>query len=163
MAGKSNTPGRPNLDPISGAPGAHPIGTGLGAAAGGMTVGAAMGAVVGPIGTTIGAALGAVVGGLAGKDIAETIDPTAEAAYWRANHSSRPYAAGTTYEEYAPAYDHAANSYKTYGGKSFDEVEGALGRDWDKTRSRSSMTWEKAKVAAREGWDHLTGSSPPMI
>jgi phage tail tape-measure protein len=154
-----NKPLSPNLDPITGAPGAHPIGTGVGAAAGGMAVGAAVGTVVGPVGTTIGAAVGAIVGGLAGKGIAETVDPTAEAAYWRENHSSRPYAAGTTYEEYAPAYDYAANSYMTHAGKSFDEVEGALGRDWDKARSRSSMTWEKAKAATREGWEHLTGGN----
>lgn len=69
-------------DPITGEPGAHPLGTGLGAAAGGMAAGAAVGTVAGPVGTVIGAAVGAVVGGLAGKGIAEAIDPSAEDAYW---------------------------------------------------------------------------------
>lgn len=72
-----------NRDPITGAPGSHPVGTGLGAAAGGVAAGAAAGTVAGPVGTVVGAAVGAVVGGLAGKATAEAIDPTAEDAYWQ--------------------------------------------------------------------------------
>ena len=68
-----------NPDPITGAPGSHPVGTGIGAAAGGaagvaggMAAGAAAGtAGAGPIGGAVGAAVGAVVGGLAGKGVAE--------------------------------------------------------------------------------------------
>src|SRR5687768_18466963 len=81
--------GDANRDPISGAPGAHPVGTGLGAAAGGMAAGAAVGTVAGPVGTAVGAAGGAVVGGLAGKGSAEMIDPTAEEAYWRENYDTQ--------------------------------------------------------------------------
>ena len=77
-----------NLDPLSGAPGAHPVGTGVGAAAGGVVAGALAGTVAGPVGTLVGAAVGAVAGGLAGKGIAEMIDPTAEEAYWRENYSN---------------------------------------------------------------------------
>ena len=76
-------------DPITGTPGAHPVGVGLGAAAGGMAAGAAAGTVAGPVGTAIGAAAGAIVGGLAGKGIAEQIDPTIEEAYWRENYTAR--------------------------------------------------------------------------
>src|SRR5206468_7106097 len=56
-----------NRDPLTGAPGAHPIGTAAGAVAGGVATGAAVGSVAGPVGTAVGAAVGAVVGGLAGK------------------------------------------------------------------------------------------------
>src|SRR5437868_6392595 len=80
-----------NRDPITGAPGAHPVGTGLGAAAGGAATGAAIGSVAGPAGTAAGIVAGAVVGGLAGKGIAEKIDPTAEEAYWRENYRTRDY------------------------------------------------------------------------
>src|SRR5678815_624399 len=76
-----------NRDPISVAPGAHPVGTGLGAAAGGMAAGAAAGTVAGPVGTIAGAAIGAVVGGLAGKGVAEMFVPTAEEAYWAQNYA----------------------------------------------------------------------------
>src|SRR5687768_18154615 len=80
-----------NRDPITGAPGAHPVGTGIGAAAGGAAAGAAAGTVAGPVGTAAGMVAGAVIGGLAGKGVAEKIDPTAEDTYWRENYSSRNY------------------------------------------------------------------------
>ena len=70
-----------NADPITGAPGAHPVGVGLGAAAGGVAGGIAAGAAVGtvaagPVGTVVGAAVGAIAGGLGGKAVAEHFDPT---------------------------------------------------------------------------------------
>src|SRR5438045_3041599 len=74
-----------NRDPITGAPGAHPVGTGVGAT-GGALAGAAAGAVAGPIGAAVGLVAGAVVGGLAGKGVAEKIDPTVEDAYWKDNY-----------------------------------------------------------------------------
>jgi hypothetical protein len=63
-----DTPER-NPDPITKAPGSHPIATGVGAAAGGaaamgaaVAAVAALGTAVGTVGTAIGAAVGAVVG-----------------------------------------------------------------------------------------------------
>jgi hypothetical protein len=82
-----------HADPISGAPGAHPVGTGIGAMAGGAAAGAAIGAIAGPVGAVVGVAVGAVVGGLAGKGVAEAIDSTAEETYWRANPGIRPASA----------------------------------------------------------------------
>lgn len=64
-----------NRDPLTGTPGAHPVGTGLGAA-GGAGAGAAIGAMAGPIGAGIGAAIGGIVGGLAGKGGGEAVNPT---------------------------------------------------------------------------------------
>lgn len=68
-----------NADPITGEPGAHPVGTGVGAA-GGAVAGAAVGAIGGPVGAIVGGAVGAVVGGLAGKGAAEAVNPTEEEA-----------------------------------------------------------------------------------
>ena len=94
-----------NRDPITGEPGAHPIGAGLGAAAAGAAAGAAGGAVAGAIGAVVGAVVGGIAGGYAGKEVAESIDPTAEDTYWRNSYSQRPYYdAKTSYDEYAPAY-----------------------------------------------------------
>ena len=94
-----------NREPISGAPGAHPVGTGVGAALGGAAAGAVAGTVVGPVGTVVGAAVGAIVGGLAGKGVAEAIDPTRELVYWRENYGTRPYAdKATAFDQYEPAY-----------------------------------------------------------
>ena len=63
-------------DPITGEPGAHPVGVGVGALGAGAA-GAAIGSIGGPIGMLIGAAIGAVAGGLAGKEVAATNDAPA--------------------------------------------------------------------------------------
>ena len=145
-----------NRDPLTGAPGAHPVGTGVGAVAGGMAAGAAAGTVAGPIGTAVGAAVGAVVGGLAGKGIAESIDPTREDAYWRDNYSSRPYANGGSYDDFGPAYAYGVSSYSTYGDRGFDAAEGDLSRGWDQARGSSSLGWDRAKHATRDAWNRLS-------
>src|SRR5438128_8729789 len=79
-----------NRDPLTDAPGAHPVGVGVGALGAGAA-GALIGAVAGPAGIVVGAAVGAVAGGLAGKGVAEAVNPTAEDAYWRGEYRNRPY------------------------------------------------------------------------
>jgi len=146
-----------NRDPISGAAGAHPVGTGVGAATGGVAAGALAGSVAGPVGTIVGAAVGAVAGGLAGKAIAEAIDPTAEEAYWRENFSSRPYVTGDSkFGDYGPAYRHGAEAYGRSKGRSFDDAEPELKRDWDRVRGNSNLSWENAKHASRDAWQRLS-------
>jgi hypothetical protein len=145
-----------NRDPITGAPGAHPVGTGVGALAGGAAAGAAAGTVAGPVGTVIGAAAGAIVGGLAGKGVAEKIDPTIEDAYWRANYRSRPYAADRTYDDLGPAYRYGTDNYVRYPGKTFDEAEPELARDWANARGTSKLAWDDAKHATRDAWTRLS-------
>jgi hypothetical protein len=145
-----------NRDPLTGAAGAHPVGTGVGAVAGGMAAGAAAGTVAGPVGTAVGAAVGAVVGGLAGKGIAESIDPTREDAYWRENYRSRPYASDATYDDFGPAYAYGVSSFSRYPGQRFEDVESDLSRDWDRARGKSSLTWERAKLATRDAWHRLS-------
>ena len=146
-----------NRDPISGAPGAHPVGTGLGAAAGGMAAGAAAGTVAGPVGTVVGAAIGAIAGGLAGKGVAEMIDPTVETAYWRENYATRPYVTkGASFDDYGPAYEYGYSNYAKYPGRKFDDVEADLARDWQRAKGKSALTWEHAKHAARDSWQRVS-------
>jgi len=145
-----------NRDPITGAPGSHPVGTGVGAAAGGIAAGAAVGTVAGPIGTAVGAAVGAIVGGLAGHGVAEMIDPTAEDTYWRENFESRPYVTGESYEEFGPAYRYGVESYTRYPERTFDEVESDLSGDWDRAKGNSTLAWDRAKFAARDSWDRVS-------
>ena len=57
----------------------------------------------------VGGIIGGVGAGLAGKGIAEAVNPShideADNAYWRENYKTRPYAQhGGDYEEFAPAY-----------------------------------------------------------
>lgn len=145
-----------NRDPLTGAPGAHPIGTGVGAALGGAAAGAAAGTVVGPVGTLVGAAVGAVVGGLAGKGVAEVIDPTVEETYWRENYVSRPYVNGASFDDYGPAYKYGVSSYTKYEGRHFDDIESDLARDWNAARGTSKLEWNRAKSATRDAWHRVS-------
>jgi hypothetical protein len=162
-----------NRDPISGAPGAHPVGVGVGAAGGGAAgaaAGAAIGAAAGaistgpaaPIGAVVGTVVGAIAGGLAGKGVAEAVNPTAEDAYWRENYKTRPYAQGDlSYDDdYRPAYQYGWESRKRYSGRKFDEVESDLGRDWDRAKGRSRLGWENAKQATRDAWHRVERAMP---
>src|SRR5438552_16076775 len=99
-----NKPADANRDPLTGAPGAHPVGVGTGAAGGGAA-GAAVGAVVGgPVGAAVGGAVGAVAGGLPGKGAAGAVNPTVEDAYWRRDYGSRPYPSSGTHADLPPGY-----------------------------------------------------------
>ncbi len=157
-----------NRDPITGAPGSHPVGVGVGSAGGGAAgaaAGAAIGSVIPGAGTVAGGVIGAVVGalggGLAGKGVAESINPTEEDAYWRENHKTRPYASGHSYDnDLAPAYRYGWESRSRHEGRKFDEVEGDLGRDWDRAKGSSSLGWDKAKHATRDAWHRVERALP---
>ena len=151
-----------NRDPITGEPGAHPVGTGIGAAAGAAAgvagaaaIGAAYGSALGPAGTVAGAAIGGIVGGLVGKDVAEDFNPTVEEAYWRDNFNSRPYATGSDFNAYQPAYRQGYESFGKYKGQKFEEIEPKLSQDWTTSRGDSSLAWDQAKPAARDAYDRL--------
>lgn len=146
-------------DPITGEPGAHPVGVGVGTAAGGAA-GAAMGAVAGPAGMIVGAIAGGLAGALTGKGVAEQINPTAEDAYWRENFRSRPYIdESATYDEYRPAYRYGWESFGKHTGRKWDEVESDLSDGWETSRERSNLGWDKAKHAARDAWHRLQDTS----
>ena len=151
---KDRKEGDANRDPISGEPGAHPVGTGLGAVAGGAAAGAAVGTVAGPLGTLAGAAVGAVVGGIAGKAAAEAIDPTVEDAYWRDHYTSEPYyEAGATFDDYAPAYRAGYEGRAAVPGvRTFEEVERDLERKYNESKGGSKLRWDQARPAAHAAW-----------
>lgn len=152
-----------NPDPITKAPGSHPVGTGIGAAAGGaagigaaVATGAVLGSAVGPVGTVAGAAIGAIAGGLIGKGAAEGLNPTVEEKYWRENYISRPYVKpGTAYDQYGPAYQYGWQARNQHTASKFDEVENELGRDWDRVKGKSTLKWEHAKEATRDAWNRI--------
>ncbi|CAN5753076.1 hypothetical protein BH11PSE13_BH11PSE13_05960 [soil metagenome] len=144
--------GEPNRDPITGAPGAHPVGTGLGAT-GGALAGAAAGSLAGPIGTVVGLVAGAVAGGLGGKAVAEGVNPTMEDAYWRENYTREGYVdAARPYEDYGPAYE-LGWSGRAERGADFDAVEPALATEWNRRRAGSDLEWTEARPATRAAWD----------
>lgn len=144
-----------NRDPITGAPGSHPLGTGLGSA-GGAAVGAVAGAIFGPVGMLVGGTVGAIAGAAAGHSAAERVDPTGEIEYWKNTYSTRPYAnARANYDtDYQPAYLYGVNSRNQYGQRRWDDtLETELQRDWEKNRSTSALAWNDARPAVRDAWD----------
>jgi hypothetical protein len=155
MSDKDKTPDA-NRDPLSGTPGAHPLGVGAGAAGGG-SVGTVIGAAAGgPVGAVIGAAIGAVAGGLGGKGVAEMLDPTVEDAYWRETFAkSRPTGTTEPYELYQPAYRHGWESQRRYNGKSFDAAETDVHREWDVSPHAKTLSWDRARHAVRDAWERV--------
>jgi hypothetical protein len=149
-----------NRDPITGEPGAHPVGTGVGAA-GGAATGVALGAAAGPAGMAIGGVLGAVAGGLAGNAVAEGIDPTAEDAYWSEKYRDEPYYEDDyDYPDYEPAYRMGYQSYGRHQGHRFEDRESELSRTWNEHRGSSRLEWEQARPAAQAGWHRVQRAHP---
>lgn len=147
-----------NRDPLSGEPGAHPVGTGIGAAGAGA-MGAAIGGVVGgPIGAVVGTVIGSVAGGLMGKGAAEAVNPTEEDTYWQNNYASRPYVEPDTgYDAYQPAYNTGYEGFNRYAEteKTYDEIEPELQNHYEQNYASSGVPWEKAKHAARDAYIKL--------
>lgn len=150
--------GDSNPDPITGEPGAHPIGTGVGAASAGAA-GAAAGAVAGPVGILAGTVIGAVAGGLAGKTVAESLDPTNEEGYWQKNHATGLFGHHGSYERYSPAYRAGYEGFNRHGAdKEFSDVESDLKTTYEQTRDKAGLSWENAKHAAREAYERARAS-----
>jgi hypothetical protein len=145
-----------NPDPITGEPGAHPVGAGVGAAVGGAVTGLAAGAAAGPIGAGVGAVVGGIAGGLAGKAIAEQVDPTVEEAYWRDEYANRYYYdESVEYDKMAPAYRYGWESRARHHDKTWDEAEPHLAHDWSSQRGASSLEWNRARPATRDAWERV--------
>lgn len=147
-----------NLDPITGTPGAHPVGTGVGGTLGGIAATAIAGTMVaGPVGTAVGMAVGVVLGGLAGKSVAEAVDPTAEEAYWRKEFPNRPYAEpASTYEDFDPTYRFGWEAFQRYSGLSWDDAKPHIRADWE--RDRPGFPWERAEAPIKDSWDRVAAT-----
>ena len=140
-----------NQDPITGEPGAHPIGTGLGSA-GGAVAGATVGAIGGPIGAAIGVVAGAVLGGVGGKAVGEAIKPTAEEAHWRDNYTRESYYDPMySWDDYIPAYRMGLTGRTSYGD-DWISAESRLEEQWNAERGDSTLDWERARHPARAAW-----------
>jgi uncharacterized protein (TIGR02271 family) len=99
-----------------------------------------------------------VVGGLAGKGIAEKVNPTEEDAYWREHYKNEAYYDPEyTYEDYQAAYRTGYEGYGRYGtaGRSWDELEPEFRSEYERNRGNSRLTWDRARSAARAAWDRF--------
>jgi hypothetical protein len=104
--------------------------------------------------------IGSVVGGLAGKDVAEQVNPTFEETDWQETYTSGSYIDhDRTYEDYRPAYKTGYEGYDRYGhsGRTYSEVETDLQRDYQ-TNQTGNLPWEQAKHAVKDAWDRASNT-----
>ena len=119
-----------------------------------------MGTAIPGVGNAVGAVIGAVVGGatgaVAGQQIARHIDPKVEDDYWRANHGTQPYASGSSYDEYQPAYRYGYTlaTDDRYRGRPWNEIEPEARKAWN---NQNQNTWEDFKDAVQYSWDKVRG------
>lgn len=157
-----------NRDPVTGAPGAHPVGVGVGTALGGAAAGAALGTVAGPVGAVAGAVLGGVLGGLGGKTVAEKLDPTlqSEDDYWRDHYLFETYVDGAQgYDAYRYAYRLGYETRVRYPHLTEDAALAALRSVYEREADAQALPWAKARYATRAAWhraDALMQRDPPM-
>jgi hypothetical protein len=146
--------GSRNPDPITGAPGAHPIETGIAAAVAGAACGLAVGAFAGPVAAAIGAAAGGVAGGYAGKGIGELIDPTTEDNWLRDHFDSFTYRdEDETFETYEPAYRYGGQVEAKYGDAGWDAIMDDVEKDWAQSEGYPGMKWPKASPAVKDSYE----------
>jgi len=113
--------------------------------------------------TVVGAAIGAVVGGLAGKGVAEMIDPTAEEAYWAENYTREPYyERGYSYADYHPGYRTGWEARARYAGRNYEDIERDLEVDYNRNRGSSRLGWDKNRHAARAAWQRFDPDTEPL-
>ena len=154
-----NSPDR-NPDLITDAPGSHPGGTAIGSASGAAT-GAALGLIGGPIGAIIGGIAGAIVGGGVGHEVGEWNDPTEDEAYWKEQHTDRPYVKqGENYDNYAGAYRYGGHSARALNGSNqggtavaFEESENDIRAGWEKNRKPTDPDYSKVRGAIKDAYD----------
>ncbi len=162
MDEKTTNHPKKNPDPLTGEPGSHLVGSGLGATGGGLA-GAAVGAAVGgPVGAAVGAVVGGVAGAYGGHGVAEAMNPTQEETYWRENHASQPYAKTEfSFQHYAPAYRTGYEAVTKYGGKQFHEIEDDLALDYERNRADSALPWDEARHATHAAWSKMSNVVTP--
>ena len=88
-------------------------------------------------------------------------DPEREEAYWRENYRREPYyERGYAFDDYLPAYRIGWEARDYYqDGRSFDEVERELERQYRRSRGASQLGWEKNRHAARAAWERFDDPS----
>jgi hypothetical protein len=107
-------------------------------------------------------AVSAVKGGMAAnknageKAAADAARMISEHEFWRKEFSNRPYfTLGTPYEQYGPAFQYGWESCAKYKGKTFQEVEAQLEREWEIHRGKSQLSWNHVKEATRDAWQRV--------
>ncbi len=69
------------------------------------------------------------------------------------------YREGTESQDYRPAYQAAYERYLRNPGRSFQDVERDVKRNWALMRAGSRLAWDDARHAVSDGWAYLSAAS----
>ena len=134
---------------------AAPAGLGM---IGGAIAGAGLGVMGGPLGILIGAIVGTAGGAVVGSLTGEIALANAEDKYWREHYYNTPYY-HDEYEfdlDYQPAFAIGYILHEKYGKEAkFEDVEDALERLWGDLKGHSRLSWEEARQAIEDAWNHV--------
>lgn len=79
----------------------------------------------------------------------------AEESYWRFRFANEPYRAkGYDFDDYAPAYRIGYAAHARYPGRSLEDIEPLLERDYAAIRGSSPLAWIAAREATHAAWMH---------
>ncbi|MCX6951898.1 MAG: glycine zipper family protein, partial [Verrucomicrobia bacterium] len=96
-----------------------------------------------------------ILGGLAGKGVAEKINPTLEAKHWQDHHAAQPYAHLGSYDDFDPAYRVSYESYPELESQynTFEQAEPELRKRYHAKNPK--MRWEDVSPASRAAWNRI--------
>jgi hypothetical protein len=82
--------------------------------------------------------------------------------YWADRYSGQNYfQKDQSYEDYRPAYRYGTYARSRYAGREWDDrLEQDLASGWDRFKGTSRLSWEKAKLAVRDGWHSVERAMP---
>ena len=133
------------------------VGVGGGMVAG-VAAGSAVGTLVGgPVGAVVGGTAGAILGALGGYAAVDAADP--DYGYWRDNFRNQPGFVGdyNFEDDYSPAYRLGYQGRTRYAGKTWEQAEVDLQRDWGAIKGSSRLSWEQARAAGHSAWHRDVG------
>jgi hypothetical protein len=82
---------------------------------------------------------------------------------WRDKYNKTDYyETGHDYDrDYAPAYRYGTFAKHAHANREWDSsLENDLGRDWDRYKGNSRLTWDKARLATRDAWHSIERRIP---
>ncbi len=96
-----------------------------------------------------------------GPGFTEGVNPVLEEAYWRKNYLREPYyERGYTFDDYLPAYRTGWEGRLRYSGRTYEQCERDLQRDYQRNRGASQLEWAKNRHAVRAAWERFEHTDP---
>ncbi len=104
-------------------------------------------------------------GAVLNKDEVRRVDAAVEEAYWKSHFTGEKYGErDAVYATYQPAFRAGYIGRNRYPGKTFEEVEQNLQRDYDRLKGSATLPWVRARFAALDAWNRpvQVGASDPV-